>query len=106
MLGGGGGSAFGPAPFLLGGGRGNKKSAPQFPGPQGEPAHGLHPRFVVAEIWADGVGMRGGGGGFSTPLNPQMGGLGSRLEPGCTRSRFDFHPSFALPPIPKTAGAM
>ena len=49
-----GGSPFGPAPFLLGGGgRGSKKSAPQFPGPQGEPAHGLHPRFVVAEIWAD-----------------------------------------------------
>ena len=62
MLGGGGGSAFGPAPFLLGGGRGSKKSAPQFPGPQGEPAHGLHPRFVVAEIWADRE-VRGGGGG-------------------------------------------
>ena len=44
-----------------GGGRGSKRSAPLFPGPQGEPAHGLHPRFVVAEIWADGD--RGGGGG-------------------------------------------
>ena len=51
---GGGGSPFGPAPFLFGGGgRGSKKSAPEFPGPQGEPAHGLHPRFVVAEIWAE-----------------------------------------------------
>ena len=36
-----------------GGGRGSKRSAPLFPGPQGEPAHGLHPRVVVAEIWAD-----------------------------------------------------
>ena len=43
-----------------GGGRGSKTSAPLFPGPQGEPAHGLHPRFVVAEIWADWV--QGGGG--------------------------------------------
>ena len=61
--GGGGGSPFGPAPFLLGGGgRGSKKSAPEFAGPQGEPAHGLHPRFVVAEIWADGVKYGGGGG--------------------------------------------
>ena len=72
--GGGGGSPFGPAPFLLGGGggRGSKKSAPQFPGPQGEPAHGLHPRFVVAEIWAD-RGCKGGGGGLefkqATPLD-------------------------------------
>ena len=67
MLGGGGGGgagpAFGPAPFLLGGGRGSKRSATLFPGPQGEPAHGLHPRFVVAEIWADWG--RGGGGGAS-----------------------------------------
>ena len=63
--GGGGcaGPAFGPAPFLLGGGgRGSKRSAPLFPGPQGGPAHGLHPRFVVAEIWAD-KGCGGGGGG-------------------------------------------
>ena len=59
--GGGAGPAFGPALFLLGGGGGgSKRSAPLFPGPQGEPAHGLHPRFVVAEIWAD----RGGGGGY------------------------------------------
>ena len=36
-----------------GGGVGaQKRSAPLFPGPQGEPAHGLHPRFVVVEIWA------------------------------------------------------
>ena len=62
MLGGGAGSAFGPAPFLLGGGRGSKKSAPLFPGPQGEPAHGQHPRFVVAEVWADRGLVRGGGG--------------------------------------------
>ena len=72
MLGGGGGGgagpAFGPAPFLLGGegGGGSKRSAPLFPGPQGEPAHGLHPRFVVAEIWADrGAGGGGGAGGSS-----------------------------------------
>ena len=64
--GGGAGPAFGPAPFLLGGGRGSKRSAPLFPGPQGEPAHGLHPRFVVAEIWADWDG--GGGGGADGPV--------------------------------------
>ena len=45
--------------FCLGGGRGSKSSAPLFHGPQGEAAHGLHPRFVVAEIWAD-WGQRGG----------------------------------------------
>ena len=60
--GGGAGPAFGPAPFLLGGGGGSKRSAPLFPGPHEEPAHGLHPRFVVAEIWADRA--RGGGGGL------------------------------------------
>ena len=68
MLGGGcARPAFGLAPFLLGGGgRGSKRSAPLFPGPQGELAHGLHPRFVVAEIWADimhFVEFGGGGGG-------------------------------------------
>ena len=62
----------GPLSVGGGGGRGSKRSALLFPGPQGEPAHGLHPRFVVAEIWADrgfegggggGVGVGGGGGG-------------------------------------------
>ena len=66
--GGGAGPAFGPAPFLLGGGGGSKRSIPLFPGPQGEPAHGLHPRFVVAEIWADRGRWRGRGhGGGVTP---------------------------------------
>ena len=61
--GGGGGLLLVPPHFCWGGGdRGSKKSAPQFPGPQGEPAHGLHPRFVVAEIWADRGRGRGGGG--------------------------------------------
>ena len=71
MLGGGGGArpAFRPAPFRLGGGggRGSKRSAPLFPGPQGEPAHGLHPRFVVAEIWADKE-PEGGAGGLAQGL--------------------------------------
>ena len=61
---GGGGAVLGllSAPFLLrGGGGGSKRPAPLFPGPQGGPAHGLHPRFVVAEIWAD-KGAGGGGG--------------------------------------------
>ena len=39
--------------FCCGGGGGSKRSGPLFPGPQGEPAHGLHPRFLVAEILAD-----------------------------------------------------
>ena len=60
--GGGGGcwACFRSGPISVGGGGGSKRSAPLFPGPQEEPAHGLHPRFVVAEIWADRV--RGGGG--------------------------------------------
>ena len=57
------GPAVSPALFLLGGVRGSKRSAPLFPGPQGEPAHGLHPRFVVAAIWADWEERGGGGGG-------------------------------------------
>ena len=69
--GGGAGPAFGPAPFLLGGGGGSKRSAPLFPGPQGEPAHGLHPRFVVAEIWAD-RGCGGGGGGLPRGLGHNL----------------------------------
>ena len=68
--GGGGGLLLVPPHFCWGGGdRGSKKSAPQFPGPQGEPAHGLHPRFVVAEIWAD-RGLKGGGGLAGTPILP------------------------------------
>ena len=61
--GGGGGcwACFRSGPISVGGGGGSKRSAPLFPGPQEEPAHGLHPRFVVAEIWADRE--VGGGGG-------------------------------------------
>ena len=77
---GGAGLLLVPPHFCWGGGdRGSKKSAPQFPGPQGEPAHGLHPRFVVAEIWADRE--RGGGGGGSGGA-PFKGGDGSRVG-GC-----------------------
>ena len=47
-------------PHFCWGGRGSKGSAPLFPDPQGEPAHGLHPRFVVAEIWADRENWGGG----------------------------------------------
>ena len=63
----GGGGCAGPAfgPISVGGGGGSKRPAPLFPGPQGGPAHGLHPRFVVAEIWADKV--LGGGGGCAGP---------------------------------------
>ena len=74
MRGGGGGvcwARFRSGPISVGGGRGSKRSAPLFPGPQGEPAHGLHPRFVVAEIWADRAG--GGGGGLPTCTSPSMG---------------------------------
>ena len=65
--GGGGGcwACFRSGPISVGGGGGSKRSAPLFPGPQGEPAHGLHPRFVVAEIWADRE--KRGGGGSRTP---------------------------------------
>ena len=82
MLGGGGGGAgpaFGPAPFLLGGGGASKRSAPLFPGPQGEPAHGLHPRFVVAEIWADRA--KGGGGVPPPPLRRGVGVPTPPLQP-------------------------
>ena len=62
MLGGGGvlGLLAVRPHFCLEGGGGSKRSAPLFPGPQGAPAHGLHPRSVVAEIWVGG----GGEGGF------------------------------------------
>ena len=66
MLGGGGGcrACFQSRPLSVGGGgRGSKRSAPLFSGPQGEPAHGLHPCFVVAEIWADRASAQGGGVG-------------------------------------------
>ena len=77
MLGGGGGLLLVPPHFCWGGGdRGSKKSAPQFLGPQGEPAHGLHPRFVVAEIWAD-KGNSGGGG-----AEDKAGGTGGNWRGG------------------------
>ena len=73
--GGGGGcwACFRSGPISVGGGGGSKRSAPLFPGPHEEPAHGLHPRFVVAEIWADrGVGGAGVGvvlaGGPGVPV--------------------------------------
>ena len=49
----GGGGGFLVRPHFCWGGRGSKRAAPLFPGLQGAPAHSLHPRFVVAEIWAD-----------------------------------------------------
>ena len=69
--GGGGGcwACFRSGPISVGGGGGSKRSAPLFPGPHEEPAHGLHPRFVVAEIWAD-RGDNGGGGGAGQPQGP------------------------------------
>ena len=69
--GGGGGcwACFRSGPISVGGGGGSKRSAPLFPGPQEEPAHGLHPRFVVAEIWAD-RDQKGGGGGQAGPTHP------------------------------------
>ena len=84
---GGGGGCAGPAfgPISVGGGGGSKRPAPLFPGPQGGPAHGLHPRFVVAEIWADKVvaGAGGGGwvrvaGGTGSPAGRVGGGGGGR----------------------------
>ena len=75
MLGGGGvlGLLSVRPHFCLGGGGGSKSSAPLFPGPQGEPAHGLHPRFVVAEIWADRVRGGGEGGDQKWPTFGQSG---------------------------------
>ena len=52
--------------FGGGGGKGGQQKPPsRFPVPNGGPAHGLHPRIVVAYIWADrgGYGVMGGGGG-------------------------------------------
>ena len=50
MLGGGVSGPLSVRPHFCwgGGGRGSKRSDPLFPSPQGEPAHGLHPRFVVS----------------------------------------------------------
>ena len=81
MRGGGGGcwACFRSGPISVGGGGGSKRSAPLFPGPQEEPAHGLHPRFVVAEIWADRVdgGGRGRWVSRSTTGVPRGGSLGT-----------------------------
>ena len=42
---------------------GRKSCPPCFLVPNGGPAHGLHPRFLVAKIWADGEGVEGVEGG-------------------------------------------
>ena len=88
-LGGGGGCrvCLWSRPISVGGGRGSKKSAPLFPGPQGEPAHGLHPRFVVAEIWADG-GDKGWGG----PPRNIVASLPRRRPPPCQWRRIHMLP--------------
>ena len=52
---------FGPASIKGGGGLAKGK-LPCLLVPKREPAHSLHPRFVVAEIWADRERARGGGG--------------------------------------------
>ena len=85
---GGGGAVLGllSAPFLLGGGGGgggSKRPAPLFPGPQGGPAHGLHPRFVVAEIWADKGEV--GGAGVGVVLAGVPGVPVGRVGVGCVR---------------------
>ena len=69
---GGGGGVLGQSPirsgfcWLKGGGGGVAKGLlPCFTVPNREAAHGLHPRVVVAEIWANGAQRgRGGGGGY------------------------------------------
>ena len=43
------------------GGGGQQKLPPRILVPNGGPTHGLHPRFVVAEIWADVQGVLLGG---------------------------------------------
>ena len=59
----------GPISVGGGGGWGNKRCAPVFPGRQGEPADGRHHRFVLANIWADQVCVcRGGGGSLGTSV--------------------------------------
>ena len=60
------GSVTHSVPLLLGGGGVAKGMLPCLLVPKKEPAHGLHPRFVVAEIWADRE--RGGGGGSHPTL--------------------------------------
>ena len=53
----------------VGGGGAAKWLAPGLLVPNGGPAHGLHPCFVVAKIWADRRatgGVRGGGTGGGT----------------------------------------
>ena len=91
------------APFLLGGGGGSKRPAPLFPGPQGGPAHGLHPRFVVAEIWADKG--QGGGGAYKDRARPPRRELAfrtglTRVWPGLntrvTSVRLDLHRRFTV----------
>ena len=85
MLGGGGLCWACFRPHFCWGGGGSKRPAPLFPGPQGGPAHGLHPRFVVAEIWADKGGGGGGGGGRVGGGSGRGSGGGSGRESGGVR---------------------
>ena len=64
------GSVTHSVPLLLGGGGGGvaKGMLPCLLVPKREPAHGLHPRFVLADIWADRERERGGGGGSHPTL--------------------------------------
>ena len=47
--------------YPVGGGGGGSLPGVLWP-PTGGPAHGQHPRFVVAEIWANWAPLGGGGG--------------------------------------------
>ena len=77
-------------PHFCWGGGGSKRPAPLFPGPQGGPAHGLHPRFVVAEIWADS----GGGGGAAIHVFAVCPGT-SGLSPSDVAEVWQRHPPSA-----------
>ena len=74
----GGGGAFGGwAPW--GGGGAAKWLAPGLLVPNGGPAHGLHPRFVVAKIWADRLREGRMGGGVSGRVGWGVGGGGVQV---------------------------
>ena len=79
-------ACFRSGPISVKGCRGSQRSAPLFPGPQGEPAHGLHPRFVVAEIWVDTLrrlrGKRGDDGQGARGAWRQWRALTWRSAPG------------------------
>ena len=90
-------------PHFCWGGGGSKRPAPLFPGPQGGPAHGLHPRFVVAEIWAN-KGVVGGRPRGGWPATVVRGAWCQALSLSRPPVLWSGQPGFRVPCVPGAVG--